>query len=280
MPDAAVAESSFTLQVFLWGWGAAAALQALLWAVASRIRNVNVVDFGWALSLLAAALGCALFGPGAAAQRLLLGLTAGLWGARLSLHLLFDRVLGEPEDGRYAALRDHWGAAATRNFFAFFQAQALLAALLALPFALVASHGEPHLAPVQIGGVALFVLAKAGEIVADRQLARWRRDPANRGRTCRAGMWRYSRHPNYFCEWLIWVAFALLATPAAAGGWAWLAPLAMYLFVTRFTGIPYSEAQSVRSRGDDYRAYQRSTSAFFPWFPRAERADADSLTAS
>lgn len=272
MPDSDPAIAAFPLQVFLWVWAAAGLLQAVLWGVAVRVRNVNAVDLGWAMSLFAAAVGCALVGPGAVEQRLLLGLTAGLWGARLSVYLLVDRVLGEAhEDGRYAELRRHWGMRATRNFFWFFQAQALLAALLALPFAVLAANPAGAVAPLQWGGVALFVTAKIGESIADRQLAGWRRDPANRGRTCRRGMWRYSRHPNYFCEWLIWVAFALHATPAPGGAWVWLAPATMYLFVTRFTGIPYSEAQSLRSRGDDYRAYQRTTSAFFPWFPRPDR---------
>lgn len=269
---AATSAIAFDPVPFLAVWAASAGLQLALWRVARRRQNVNVVDFGWALSLFGAALGMALWLDGAPLQRLLLVATAGIWSARLSLHLLLDRVLGESEDGRYAALRRHWGHRADRNFGWFFQAQALLAALLALPFQVIAANPAASITALQWAGVALFVLAQLGEGVADRQLARWRRDPANRARTCRTGLWRWSRHPNYFCEWLIWVSFALVATPAPGGLWAWLAPLAMYVFITRLTGIPYTEAQALRSRGDDYRAYQRTTATFFPWFPRRDAA--------
>ncbi|MBK8979102.1 MAG: DUF1295 domain-containing protein [Planctomycetes bacterium] len=268
MTLALAAPTAFDPAPLLVVWGASALLQAALWVVAVRTRSANHVDLGWALSLLGAAVGFAVALDGAPAQRLLVAATGGVWAARLSWHLLVDRSLGAPEDGRYAALRARFGPRADRSFFWFFQAQALLAALLAVPFLLVARHDAPAPAPVQWVGVVLFAVAKLGEIVADRQLAAWRREPANRGHTCRRGLWRYSRHPNYFCEWLIWVAFALVATPAPFGAWAWLAPAMMYLFVTRLTGIPHSEAQALRSRGDDYRDYQRTTSRFFPWFPK------------
>lgn len=261
---------SWTLPIF--GWAGSAALMAVLWVVARAQRNANWVDVGWAASLLGLALLYAVAGTGSGVQRLLAGLVGGVWAGRLTLHLLFDRTLGEPEDGRYRYLREHWGARADAHFVWFFQAQALLAVLLSLPFFLIASHPDGSIGPIQWAGLALFLVAKAGETVADRQLARWRRDPANAGRTCRAGMWRYSRHPNYFCEWLIWCGFALVATPAPFGTWAWIAPALMYVLVTRVTGIPYTEMQAVRSRGDDYRRYQATTNAFFPWFPRVEPA--------
>jgi steroid 5-alpha reductase family enzyme len=266
--------AAFDWSPFFWGWAASAFLLGLLYLRARATRNANWVDVGWAASLFVLALGFAATGSGSPAQRLLIGLVAGVWAGRLTLHLLLDRTLGEPEDGRYVHLRAHFGARADLHFAWFFQAQALLAALLALPFLLVANHPAPAIAPLQWLGVGLFVVAKTGEAVADRQLARWRRDPAHRGRTCREGLWRYSRHPNYFCEWLIWVAFALLATPAPHGAFAWLAPASMFLLVTRWTGIPFTEMQALRSRGEDYRRYQQTTNAFFPWFPREDPAAA------
>jgi steroid 5-alpha reductase family enzyme len=256
------------LAPILWGLGGSAALMAALYGLARAQRNANWVDVGWAASLAGLSIGFAATGPGAVAQRLLIGVLAGSWSLRLTVHLLFDRGLGVPEDGRYRHLRAHWGERADLHFAWFFQAQALLAVLLALPFLLVASHADPAIAPVQWAGAGLFAVAVGGETLADRQLARWRRDPANRGRTCRAGLWRYSRHPNYFCEWLVWVSFALVATPAPHGAFAWLAPALIYVLVTRLTGIPYTELQALRSRGDDYRRYQATTNAFFPWFPR------------
>ncbi len=253
-----------------WAWAASAIFLGLLWFAARRHRDAGIVDVGWAASLGAMAVAYALLAQGAPAQRLLVGLMGGAWGLRLALHLLTDRVLGKPEDGRYRALREHWGERADGHFVWFFQLQAALAALLSLPFLVAANNPADTLAPVQWAGVLLFAAAKIGETTADRQLARFRAAPTNRGRTCREGLWRFSRHPNYFCEWLIWCAFALVAWPAPHGPWTLLAPAVMYVLVTRVSGIPFTEAQSLRSRGDDYRRYQATTNAFFPWFPRPE----------
>ena len=123
-------------------------------------------------------------------------------------------------------------------------------------------------------GVAIWAIGVAGEAVADAQLARFRADPGHRGRTCRAGLWRYSRHPNYFFEWLTWWAYVAIAWGAPHGWVALFGPAVMLLFLFKVTGIPYTEAQALRSRGDDYRAYQRTTSAFVPWFPRADAEEA------
>ena len=115
----------------------------------------------------------------------------------------------------------------------------------------------------------LWLLALAGESLADRQLATFKRDPAKVGRVCDVGLWRYSRHPNYFFEWLVWVAYALFALPAAWGWLSVLSPLLILCLLLRVTGIPLNEAQAVRSKGDAYRRYQAATSAFIPWFPRS-----------
>jgi steroid 5-alpha reductase family enzyme len=116
----------------------------------------------------------------------------------------------------------------------------------------------------------VFAVSLLGESAADRQLQRWRAEPENRGRTCRSGMWRLSRHPNYFFEWLHWLSYPLLGLGLHQGELLWLAPLGMFLLMRFVTGVPPAEAQALRSRGDDYRAYQRETSAFFP-LPRRLR---------
>ena len=109
----------------------------------------------------------------------------------------------------------------------------------------------------------------AGEVAADAQLSRFKSLASNRGRTCQAGLWRYSRHPNYFFEWLIWVAFALFALASPGGFWGFVSPALILYFVLRVTGIPATEAQAIRTRGEEYRRYQRTTNAFVPWFPKA-----------
>lgn len=252
------------LKTLLAGWLVLTALFAVLWLVQARTKDASLVDVGWAGSLGLLAVLCAAVLPGDPHRRLLVGAMGGLWSARLARHLYVDRVRGKSEDGRYAALRAAWGGAANRNFFWFFQAQAALAAVLALPFAaLAAAPGE--LGPRDAAGAALWLVSVGGELMADASLAEFRSDAANKGKTCRAGLWRYSRHPNYFFEWTHWLAYAAMA-PA---DWrVWLSPALMLYFLLRVTGIPATEEQAVRSRGEDYRRYQRETSAFIPWFPR------------
>jgi steroid 5-alpha reductase family enzyme len=152
--------------------------------------------------------------------------------------------------------------------FWFYQAQGLLAVLLSLTVWTIASASRTGWSAWDLVAILLAAASLYGEALADRQLSAWRTDPANRGRTCRSGLWRFSRHPNYFFEWLAWCAFALLALPAPLGWLGLSAPLIMLLLLLKVTGVPPAEEQAVRSRGDDYRAYQRSTSAFFPWFPK------------
>ncbi len=252
------------LKILFVGWLALAAFFAALWSVQARTKDASLVDVGWAGALGFLAVLCAGLLPGDSHRRLLIGSMGGLWSARLAWHLYVDRVRGKSEDGRYAALRASWGEAANRNFFWFFQAQAALAAVLALPFAaLAAAPGELGLRDA--AGAALWLVAVGGELMADASLAEFRSNAANKGKTCRAGLWRYSRHPNYFFEWTHWLAYAAMA-PA---DWrVWLSPALMLYFLLRVTGIPATEEQALRSRGEDYRRYQRETSAFVPWFPR------------
>lgn len=245
-------------------------LQLALYLVMLRTRNAGIVDAGWATSIGVIGIGYAFAYEGDVARRVALAVIAGGWGLRLAWHLWTDRVIGHPEEGRYVRLRAIWGARADLHFAWFFQAQALLAVILAVPFAYAASATRTF-GVLDVAAIVLWCTGIAGEAVADRQLAAFKRDPGSRGRTCRVGLWKYSRHPNYFFEWVLWCAFALLGL-SATGGWIGLiAPLLIFVFVNYVTGIPPTEAQALRSRGEDYRRYQRTTSAFFPWPPRPER---------
>ena len=253
--------------ILLLVWALAILMMTGGWLWQRRHRNAGIVDVLWACGLGLSALLCAALGTGARQPRLLLAVCGGLWGLRLTLHL-WQRVRGQPEDGRYQALRERWHED-QRRWFAMFQFQAALVALFSVPFAIVAAN--PATRPVWLAaGALIFGLSLAGESLADAQLARFRATAENRGRTCRVGLWRYSRHPNYFFEWLQWFSYAALAV-GAPHGWAALAgPLVMLAFLVFVSGIPFTEAQALRTRGEDYRDYQRRTSMLFPWPPRRE----------
>ncbi|MGN6329287.1 MAG: DUF1295 domain-containing protein [Rhodanobacter sp.] len=246
-------------------WLLAAVMMTLGWQWQRRRANAGIVDVLWAAGVGGSAVLLAITGSGAPWARLLLAILGGLWGGRLAVHL-WRRVRGETEDGRYRNLRAHWHGSQGK-FFAFFQLQAVLIVLFALPFAAVACN--PHLPGMWLpAAVAIWLLGVIGETVADAQLARFRHNPANKGRTCREGLWRYSRHPNYFFEWLHWFAYLCLAVGSPIAWLAWAGPLVMYVFLRGISGVPYTEAQALRSRGEDYRDYQRSTSMLIPWFPK------------
>lgn len=254
------------LSLALLVWAVAALGMVLAWVVSLRVANLGHVDVAWAGLMALSALLVGALGSGSELPRGLVALFGGLWGMRLSLHLL-HRVLHEPEDGRYQALRQAWRGSAFR-FFMFFQAQAIVVALFALPFIAAASrhHGQVD---VWLGlAVVTWIVAVVGESIADRQLAAFRADPGNRGRTCRSGLWRWSRHPNYFFEWLHWFAYVFLAVGSGLFWLSLVGPVVMLAFLYRVSGIPWTEAQALRSRGEDYVRYQREVSAFFPWPPR------------
>jgi steroid 5-alpha reductase family enzyme len=238
----------------------------ILWLIHLPLRNAAIVDVGWAGGLALLGVIYAALGDGYPPRAAWVACMAVLWGVRLAVYLLITRVLGQPEEGRYVQLRREWGGNMTWKFLVFFEFQALLCVLLSAPFLLAASNPRPRFSPYEYAGAALWLVAWLGEAAADFQLQRFKMDPANRGAVCRAGLWNYSRHPNYFFEWLIWVAFALFALGSPYGYLTWFAPALMLFFLFYITGIPATEAQALRSRGDAYRAYQQTTSAFVPWF--------------
>lgn len=240
---------------------------AVLWVAHVRLGNAAIVDVGWAAEVGALAVVNGFTGTGWGPRRALIAAIMATWALRLAVHLFRDRIAGRVEDARYATLRRHWGAGAALRFFWFFQAQALAAVFFSLPALVASANREPRWHPLECVAVIIWTVAFAGESAADGELARFKADPHNAGRTCRVGLWRYSRHPNYFFEWMMWVAYALFALPSP-GGWVAVAcPLAMLYLLLRVTGIPATEAQALAKRGDDYRVYQRTTSVFVPWFP-------------
>lgn len=254
-------------------WAGAAAAMTCLWIAGRALGNHAIVDVGWTYLVGAIGVAIAGAGPGAPTRRLAVAVLFGLWSIRLGTYLLRDRVAGRrPEDGRYTTLRNEWGTTADRRFFWFYQVQAVAAVFFALPALAPSLNPAATLSWLEWLAMLLFLVALTGEARADRQLARFKADPAHRGATCRVGLWRYSRHPNYFFEWIVWVALAIFSSASPSGAIAVACPLAMLYLLFKVTGIPATEAQAVRSRGDDYRRYQSTTSAFVPWWPSPESA--------
>jgi steroid 5-alpha reductase family enzyme len=252
-------------------WGAAAALQLALFAVSLKTKNAGVVDVGWAASFTIIAAIFVALRHAPLAQCGPLALMVAAWSLRLTSYLVARGAAGVHEEGRYVELRRRWSPRANRAFFVFFQAQALLSAALsiaiALPFAAPAGGAAFHIA-----GAIVFAIALVGEATADAQLRGFKRDPANRGKVCDVGLWGWSRHPNYFFECCIWIAYAIYALPCAYAYLAWLGPAIIVGSIFGVTGISPTENQALRSKGDAYRAYQARVSRFIPLKrTRAER---------
>jgi steroid 5-alpha reductase family enzyme len=239
---------------------------ALLWALAVRIEDASHVDVAWAMLIATCAILYALVADGDTAHRVLAAVLASVWGYRLGLYLLFNRVLGKEEDGRYQTLRAKWGENANRNFFWFFQFQAAFVVFFTIPYALIVLD-DGGLGPLEWLGAAVWAVGNAGVIASDWQLAQWRGNPANRGQTARGGLWSWSRHPNYFFEFVTWIGVAVVATAAPWGWIAWVVPAVLLFLLFRLTGIPATEAQALKSRAD-YAEYQRTTSVFVPLPPK------------
>lgn len=252
------------------GASAAVGLLFVLWLLHLRWRNAAVVDVGWTVAIGLQAVAAAVFGPGDPTRRAIVGIVGVLWSARLALHLA-QRIASEPEDARYAELRARWGGNLRLKFLAFFLFQGVLAVALSAPFFVAAADPSPTLSPWLVAGVLLAMISVIGEATADSQLRRFKANTSNRGQVCRVGLWGWSRHPNYFFDWLIWCAFVLLAL-GSPYGWATVgSPALMLYFLLRVTGIPATEAHALRSRGEAYARYQREVSAFVPLPPRTPR---------
>ncbi len=258
--------------ILLWGLIFSFVWMGLFWLVATIQRNAGWADVGWSLGVGVLTLIFGLLNDHYLPRSLLVTCMVFLWSFRLGLYILRDRVITKSEDGRYQTLRKTWGKHATRKFFFFFQAQGVLVFLFSVPPLVAMSHPSNTLRLSDMTGLCIWVFSLMGESLSDWQLASFRSRAENRGKTCRTGLWRYSRHPNYFFEWLQWWSYVAISIGAPYGWLTLTGPILMMFFLFRVTGIPATEAQALASRGEDYRRYQETTNAFFPWFPKGGKS--------
>jgi steroid 5-alpha reductase family enzyme len=246
------------------------------WTFARRSGGAGWADVTWTFATGAAGVAYALvpttgFTPGPRAA--LTAILIAAWSLRLGVHLWRRTAGAAHEDARYAEFRRQWGPSFPRRLFVFLQIQALASALLTLSMLAAARNPAPFPVWSDFGGLALLACAVAGEAAADAQLARYRADPAQKAGVCDVGLWRWSRHPNYFFEWLGWLAYAVIAIgPNGARPLAWIAligPVFMFVLLRFVSGVPPTEAAMARTRGAAFAHYQARVSPFFPLPPRA-----------
>lgn len=245
-------------------WFTVALIMMLVWLWALKIKNNGVVDIFWAFNFTVIASVIWLMADGFVARKNLVCFLAGLWSLRLGIYLLI-RVGShlKEEEGRYKQLRQEWNNA---KFFAFFQMQAFSNVVLSIPFFITALNPDPELSLTEYIGCILWLLCIIGEGLSDWQLQHFKKQPENRGKVCQYGFWNYSRHPNYFFQLSIWIAVFIFSINSPYGWLAIICPFSIGYLIFKVTGIPMTEEQAVRSKGEAYKEYQRTTSAFVPWF--------------
>ncbi|HEY0236382.1 MAG TPA: DUF1295 domain-containing protein [Afipia sp.] len=247
---------------------------AIAWVVQQRTGNSGWVDTIWTYSLGLIGAWSAMFPPAILPsidqtfthRQWLVAILVALWSLRLGGHIAERTAESEKaDDPRYAAMAAEWGKDAPRRMFIFLQQQAIGSVPLVFAVFVAAHNPAPGLRVQDFLGALILLIAIAGETVADGQLRAFRGNPANKGKVCDVGLWRYSRHPNYFFEWFGWLAYPVIAI-SAGYWWGWLtllAPLIMYFILVHITGVPPLEEQMLQSRGEAFRAYQSRTSKFF-----------------
>ena len=260
--------SIFTLA--LYSLAACCVIMLLVWLWAYKIKNAGVVDIFWSYNFPVIAIILLLLAPGFETRKLLICAMVIIAGIRLGTHLVI-RITAhlDVEEGRYQQLRKEWAPNPDRKFFFFFQFQAVSNVILAIPFFIITLNTSTELSPVEYAGAGLWLISVLGEAIADAQLSAFKKDPKNKGKVCDTGLWGYSRHPNYFFEWLMWLSYFVFALASPYGYLAVISPAIILYLLLKVTGIPMTEEQSIRSKGEAFEKYPQKTSVFIPWFKKA-----------
>lgn len=251
------------------GFSAVLLIMVVTWFIAVQKNFFSIVDVAWTYSFGILAVIFALMGMSWPIRTFIFASMICIWSIRLGTHLLLRLKSHYPtEDGRYIELKRKWAHKLDVKFLIFFLAQGLSVLLLSLPMILVSLNPSNAMRWPEYLGIFLWLVSITGESLADKQLADFKADPKNKGKVCDVGLWKYSRHPNYFFEWMIWVSYFVFASTSPLGYLTFYCPLIMLYLLFKVTGIPATEEQSIRSKGDLYRDYQKKTSVFIPLPPK------------
>lgn len=248
----------FTIVAMYWVW---------LWAI--KIENFGIVDAAWSGGFLLQAALFFHYSEGLTVRKILFLLMVGLWSFRLAYYLSRRIYAHHPqEDTRYMQLRKEYGVHYKKRFLYFFQMQAVSISILTLPFIFVFQNQSQNISYFEYIGLGAFLISWIGESIADAQMSRFKANPENKGKVCNVGLWKFSRHPNYFFESCIWFSFFIFMLGTSGLIWSIYSPLIILILLLKVTGVPPSEAQSLKTRGEAYKEYQRKTSVFVPWFTK------------
>lgn len=256
------------LYVFLLAGGVILSLMTLLWLLSLRLRNASIVDIFWGMGLIVIAwLAFALTPQGYLPRKSLIVFLVTIWGLRLALHIGI-RNRGKPEDFRYAKWRaEHGERWWWFSFVQVFLLQGFLMWIISAPLIAAQTSGFPAiLTPLDWVGAWLWAFGLLFEAIGDAQLARFKADPASKGKLFTGGLWKYTRHPNYFGEAVLWWGLYIIAL-AAGRWWTLFSPVLMTILLLRISGVAMLERAMRQKPG--YEEYMQQTSAFFPWLPKS-----------
>ncbi|MBC7381701.1 MAG: DUF1295 domain-containing protein [Bacteroidia bacterium] len=253
------------MSVILVSFAAVSLIMVITWLVALQINNFSIVDVVWSFNFFVIAAIIWFMSEVRLPRLEIICALLTLWSVRLTLYLGI-RVGShlQEEEGRYKQLRMEWVKNLNSKFFWFYQMQAVSNLFLCIPFFIMAFNNDNQLNFLEYIGSLIWITGIVGEAIADYQLQQFKKNKWNKGKVCQTGLWNYSRHPNYFFQLTIWTGVFIFAL---SSNWGWLSivcPLSIGWLLFKVTGIPLTEQQSLRSKGDAYRKYQSTTSIFFP----------------
>jgi steroid 5-alpha reductase family enzyme len=246
------------------------AYMVAIWLLSLLTKNASIVDIFWGLGFVLLAAVYFVATDGFIGRKALITTLVAIWGLRLSLYILW-RNWGKGEDYRYRRWREQAGGKFWwTSLFQVFLLQGLLLWLISAPILAAQFNDDPdHFSAFDLLGALVWSVGFFFEAVGDWQLARFKSDPANKGKVMRSGLWAYTRHPNYFGEATLWWGYYLIAAGTAGGHWTFFSPILMTVLLLRVSGVALLERTQVETK-PQYRDYIESTSAFFPWFPRKQ----------